>query len=464
MANKIYQPDMVLLESGFQSGRSVLVGEDGRIEAILPSEDSGNPKIVRLAGKALLPGFANAHSHTFQRLIRGRTETRGSSGDDFWTWREAMYRAAASVSADDVYDVARMTFMEMVMAGTTTVGEFHYLHRAPTGGKSHARAYPDPNVLSKQIIAAAESVGLRIALLRVAYARAGYELPPHAGQARFYESPEEYLENTATLADEFKTDHAWVGVAPHSIRAVPLDQLEQIAAWARERGLVMHMHAAEQIAELAACRREYAATPVSLLAQRGLLSSKTTLVHAIHITEEEMDALAEAEAVICPCPTTERNLGDGIINAAKAVQRGIRFAFGSDSQALIDPLEDAREIEYHLRLQIQKRVILDDLQGVNLAHRLFSYATTGGAQALGFDSGVIAVGRPADFTTVDLNDPSIAGNSVEDLLSLIVFGLSRTAIRDVIVGGKHILHNGRHNLQDEIVNLYQSVYQKVWSA
>src|SRR5580698_2948553 len=208
MANKIYQPDMVLLESGFQSGRSVLVGEDGRIEAILPSEDSGNPKIVRLAGKALLPGFANAHSHTFQRLIRGRTETRGSSGDDFWTWREAMYRAAASVSADDVYDVARMTFMEMVMAGTTTVGEFHYLHRAPTDGKGRAGAYPDPNVLSKQIIAAAESVGLRIALLRVAYARAGYELPPHAGQARFYESPEEYLENTAALAAEFQNERA----------------------------------------------------------------------------------------------------------------------------------------------------------------------------------------------------------------------------------------------------------------
>jgi formimidoylglutamate deiminase len=318
--------------------------------------------------------------------------------------------------------------------------------------------------LSKQIIAAAESVGLRIALLRVAYARAGYELPPHAGQARFYESPAEYLENTAALASELKDrrDAAWIGVAPHSIRAVPLDQLEQIVAWARERGFVIHMHAAEQVAELAACRREYGAAPVELLAQRGLLSDKTTLVHSIHITDEEMDALAAANTTICSCPTTERNLVDGIIDAAKAVQRGIRFAFGSDSQALIDPLEDAREIEYHLRLQIQKRVVLDDVHGVNLAERLFGYATVGGAQALGFDSGVIAPGRPADFFAIDLNDLSIAGNFADDLLASIVFGLSRTAIQDVIVGGKHILISGRHKLQDEIVNLYQSVYQKVW--
>jgi formimidoylglutamate deiminase len=459
MAKKLFLPDMVLLESGFVAERGVLIGDDGRIEGVGTCEEYPDAEIVRLAGKALLPGFANAHSHTFQRLIRGRSENRGSNGDDFWSWREAMYRAAGSIDAEDIYHVARMAFLEMVLAGTTTVGEFHYLHRAQDGG-----AYPDPNLLSRQIIAAAKSVGLRIALLRVAYTRAGFELPPHAGQARFYEPPAEYLENTAALAAEFSSDQAWVGVAPHSIRAVPLGQMEQIVAWARERGLVIHMHAAEQVAELAACRREYGATPIELLAQRGLLSNKTTLVHAIHITDAEMDALAASDTVICSCPTTERNLGDGIIDAATAAQRGIRFAFGSDSETLIDPLEDARELEYHLRLQIQKRVILDDVHGVDLATRLFGYATAGGAQALGFDSGVIAAGRPADFFTVDLRDPSIAGNSSRDLLPLITFGLSRTAIRDVIVGGNAICNNGQHKLQGEIVNLYQSVYQKVWGA
>jgi formimidoylglutamate deiminase len=456
---RAYQPDLLLTENGFEPDRTIVVSDDGRIEAVLSNDEAVGHAPVKLAGRALLPGFANAHSHTFQRLIRGRVETRGASGDDFWTWREAMYRAANSVDADDVFHMARMAFMEMVMAGTTTVGEFHYVHRDRDG-----RAYSDPNLLSRKILAAAESVGLRIALLRTAYFRAGYELPPHAGQARFYETPQEYLENTASLAAEVHGKKAWTGVAPHSIRAVPLAELETIAAWARERGLVIHMHAAEQMAELAACRREYGATPLQLLAERGLLSEKTTLVHAIHITDDEMDALAAANTIICSCPTTERNLGDGIIDAAKAAQRGIRFAFGSDSQTLIDPLEDAREIEYHLRLQMQKRVVMDEMGGRNLSQRLFQYATEGGAQALGFDGGVLGPGRPADFFTVDLDDPSIAGNSPEDLLAAIVFGMSRTAIRDVYVGGGAILRDGRHPLQDEIVDSYQSVYKKVWHS
>jgi formimidoylglutamate deiminase len=413
--------------------------------------------VTELRGKAILPGFVNAHSHSFQRLIRGRTETRGAGGDDFWSWREPMYRAALSVDADDVYHVARMAFLEMVMAGTTTVGEFHYLHRAHDG-----RAYDDPNLLAKKIIAAAESVGLRIALLRAAYTRAGYELEAHVGQRRFYETPEEYLANTAALAKELKgSKTAWLGVAPHSIRAVPLAQIEEIAAWARERDLPIHMHAAEQKAELTACKREYGTTPVVLLAKHDLLSS-TTLVHAIHITDEEMDALAETDAVICSCPTTERNLGDGIIDAAKAAARGIRFAFGSDSQAQIDPLEDAREIEYHLRLQIEKRAVLDEINGQNMSQILFQYVTVGGAEALGFDGGVLGAGRPADFVTIDLDDVSIAGSSPGDLLPLVVFGMDRTAIKDVIVGGEHIYKDGTHPLADEIVERYKEVHRKVW--
>lgn len=466
----LYQPDLVLLDGEFHSGRTLLTGDDGRIAAILDSEhDSDTVSLypsTRLPGKAILPGFVNAHSHTFQRLIRGRSENRGANGDDFWTWREAMYRAALAVDAEDVYHVARMAFLEMVSAGTTTVGEFHYLHRQPNG-----TPYADPNLLSKQIIAAARSVGLHIALLRVAYTRAGYELPPHPGQARFYETPGEYLDNTSALAAELDSQsnsasapHAWLGVAPHSIRAVPLAQLEEVIDWARSRNLPMHMHAAEQPAELTACRREYGATPVELLAQHGLLSDKLTLVHAIHITNSEVDALSAANTIICSCPTTERNLGDGIIAAAEAAQRGIRFAFGSDSQAQIDPLEDARELEYHLRLQKMKRVVLDGIHSTPLATRLFGYATLGGAQSLGFDSGTFGPERPADFFAVDLNDLSIAGNSRSDLLPLIVFGLARTAITDVIVGGKHILKDAQHPLQREIVENYQRVYNKVWPS
>jgi len=455
---QVYRADLVFIDGEFRSDCALLVGDDGHISKVLgPGEETEHP-VTHLRGKDILPGFVNAHSHTFQRLIRGRTETRGVGGDDFWSWREPMYRAALSVDADDVYHVARMAFLEMVMAGTTTVGEFHYLHRAQDG-----RAYDDPNLLAKKIIAAAESVGLRIALLRVAYARAGYELPPHEGQRRFYETPEEYLANTAALdLDLAGSQQAWLGVAPHSIRAVPLKQLEEIVAWARERDLPVHMHAAEQVGELKACQREYGGTPVELLAQRGLLSAKTTLVHAIHVTDKEMDALAEADTVICSCPTTERNLGDGIIDAAKAAAKGIRFAFGSDSETQIDPLEDARQLEYHLRLQIQKRAVLDEIAGLNMSQRLLRYATAGGAESLGFDSGVLAAGRPADFFAIDLDDPSIAGNSAADLLPIVVFGLVRPTIRDVIVGGKHIYKDGFHPLAEEIISHYKEVHRKVW--
>ncbi|HZD50924.1 MAG TPA: formimidoylglutamate deiminase, partial [Silvibacterium sp.] len=418
---QVYRADLVFLDGEFRADCGLLVDDTGRIMKVLGRGEETEHPVTYLDGKAVLPGFVNAHSHTFQRLIRGRTETRGVGGDDFWSWREPMYRAALSVDADDVYHVARMAFLEMVMAGTTTVGEFHYLHRAPNG-----RAYEDPNLLTNKVIAAAESVGLRIALLRVAYARAGFELPPHDGQRRFYETPEEYLTNTSELEKGLRgSETAWLGVAPHSIRAVPLKQLEEIVGWAREHDLPIHMHAGEQKAELAACTREYGATPVELLTKHGLLSAKTTLVHAIHVTDEEMDALAAADAVICSCPTTERNLGDGIIDAAKAAARGIRFAFGSDSEAQIDPLEDARELEYHLRLQMQKRAVLDEINGHNLSQSLFQYATIGGAESLGCDGGVLASGRPADFLAIDLEDPSIAGNSAAALLPMVVFGLDR---------------------------------------
>ena len=457
---QVYRADLIYLDGEFRPNHGLLVGDDGRIAKVLEPDEHMDHPATHFSGRAILPGFVNAHSHTFQRLIRGRTETRGMAGDDFWSWREPMYRAALGLDADDVYHVARMTFLEMVMAGTTTVGEFHYLHRAQDG-----RPYDDGNLLAKRIIAAAESVGLRIALLRVAYARAGYQLPPRDGQLRFYESPEEYLANTAALEQELRgSKTSWLGVAPHSIRAVPLAQMEGIVAWARKLGLPVHMHAAEQRAELAACIREYRTTPVDLLADRGLLSPKMTLVHAIHVTNAEIDALAEANTVICSCPTTERNLGDGIIDAAKVARRGIRFAFGSDSQAQIDPLEDARELEYHLRLQIEKRAMLDGISGMNLSQRLLHYATIGGAESLGFDSGVLRAGRPADFFAIDLADLSIAGNTSEDLLAVVIFGMNRRAITDVVVGGNHICSNRSHPLTDEIVAQYKQVHRKVWGV
>jgi formimidoylglutamate deiminase len=403
-------------------------------------------------GKARLPGFVNAHSHTFQRLIRGKSESRVTSGRDFWSWRGTMYHAAAQLSPQDVYDVARMTFLEMLLSGTTTVGEFHYLHNAP-GGKP----YDDPNILSKQVIAAARSVGIRIVLLRSAYLRSGYELPPDPGQIRFFETAAQFLRNIEALAKEYPTGSTvQLGVAPHSLRAVPLPDLKEIAAWCRERALPLHMHVAEQLGENEACEREYGLTPVALLSREGLLGPDFTAVHAIHVSAEEIDMLAAADTTVCSCPTTERNLGDGVLAADQLMRKRIRIALGSDSQAQIDPLEDARELEYHLRLERQQRAILDQIDGQPLAARLFDCATANGARALG-------VPANDDCFTVDWDDVSIAGHAQDDLLPMAVFSLNRSAIRDVRVNGQWVIRDQRHPLQEEIIARYKELCHKVWA-
>jgi formimidoylglutamate deiminase len=223
------------------------------------------------------------------------------------------------------------------------------------------------------------------------------------------------------------------------------------------------MHVAEQVAENAACLKEYGVTPVALLGREKLLGSDFTAVHAIHISAEETRMLFETSTTICSCPTTERNLGDGVLAADQAMKEGISIALGSDSQAQIDPLEDARELDYHLRLQYQQRAILDQIDGQALAARLFECATVNGARALAVPTGDLAPGSFADFFTVDLRDPSIAGHSVEDILSLLVFSLNRSAIRDVVVSGRLIIQDQRHALQNEIVSRYGELHRKVWA-
>ena len=421
-------PDLVYVDGRFESGRAVVCDSGGKIVEI-----TGNPTdAIRLSGRAMLPGMVNAHSHGFQRVIRGRTEHRSEhSSDSFWTWREQMYAAANTLEPDDIYAASRLAFFEMALTGITAVGEFHYIHHARDGS-----SYSDPNLLEREVIRAARDVGIRIALLRVAYARAGYQTEPNPQQVRFIEeSPELYLKNLEQLLD-VNDEMAWIGVAPHSVRAVPLDYLKTIIAFANEHALPVHMHVAEQPAEVSACIAEYGRSPVALLETEGLLSKRFTAVHAIHVTPKAIAALARNGALVCACPTTERNLGDGVVPVDAYFDAGVRVSLGTDSQIQIDLLEDARELEYHLRLQKMERNVLAPM----LAQRLFDCATVNGAASIGFDGGRIRRGAAADFFTVDLNDPSIAVAAVDDLLTNIVFSLSQRAVRDVIVGGRRIIN------------------------
>jgi formimidoylglutamate deiminase len=460
-----FVPDMLYTSGRFARDLALVCDSTGRIIRIIPSAQLHDEKRIRLVNRAMLSGMVNAHSHAFQRVLRARTEYRTGDRDSFWTWRELMYSAATRLTPEDVYDASRMAFLEMALSGITGVGEFHYLHQSPDG-----TPYDDPNLLAKEVIRAAGDVGLRIALLRVAYARSGFNVEANPKQARFIESdPHTYLKNLEHLQESAGVSQtAWVGSAPHSARAVPLDYLREVIGYANDRSLKVHMHVAEQPAEVSACVEEYGRTPVALLESEGLLSDRFTAVHAIHVTPKAIPSFAKTGALVCACPTTERNLGDGVVPADEYLKHGVAICLGTDSHAQIDLFEDARELEYHLRLQKLERAVLDrqsqvsSLKSQGLAARLFDCATINGARSIGATSGSLEAGKPADFFTIDLNDPAIAGSSENDLLASIVFSASRAAVREVVVSGKPIVSEGQHLIQEEVVERFADLQRRLW--
>ena len=456
-----YRPDLLLVDGVFRSGYALEVDDDGTVAYVGPCQDGGDATVLRMAGRAMLPGMIDIHSHSFQRALRGRAESRRRSGPDFWSWRNIMYRCALALSPEEIYDVARMAFLEMMFAGITTVGEFHYLHRAPSGA-----SYDDPNLLAKQVIRAAESVGIRIVLLRCGYVRAGFELPPDPGQIRFIEpNAEKFLRDAEMLQADIAAMPATVsfGLAPHSVRAVPREYLKTISAWAQGYGLPLHMHVAEQPAEIGACVAEYGLTPFAFLDELGLLTPDFTAIHAIHLQPGEIERMARGKITVGACPTTERNLGDGILCADELIDAGVSIAFGTDSHTQTDALENARELESNLRLRHLQRAVLDGRQGESLPALLFDFATRGGARSLHVETGTLETGKAADFFTVDLSDCSIAGSLPEELLTNIVFSMSGSAVRDVAVSGRMVIEDRQHSLQSEIIQAFCRVQQRLGS-
>ncbi|HEY5676400.1 MAG TPA: formimidoylglutamate deiminase [Myxococcales bacterium] len=427
---RIFQPDLLFSGGRVLTGAQLLV-RDGRVESVGDIPEATDAEVVALRGRAVLPGLVAAHSHAFQRAIRGRTEHRAQARDDFWSWREAMYAAAERLSPEDLYAVSRFCFLEMARAGVTAVGEFHYLHRDAAG-----RPYADPNELDLAVARAAREAGLRLVLLRVAYARSGYRMPANPRQKRFIEgSADEYLSNLDALSK-----HVPVGAAPHSVRACPAEWIRDIAQEAFRRGWPLHLHVAEQRAEVDQCAAEHGTTPALLLERLGALRERTTAVHAVHLTADDIAALARARATVCACPTTERNLGDGVVRADLLLAAGARLCVGSDSEVQLSPLEDARQLEYHLRLVREERAILDPEQGGvgGLGAKLYGIASEGGMRSLGLPGGGLRPGEPADFVVVDLDDPSIAGANAEDLMANVTFSMERTALRETWVAGERL--------------------------
>ena len=457
--------DLTYHEGNFESGLAIVADSTGVIRRFSREPDD-LINSVRLENRALLPGLVNVHSHTFQRAIRARTEHRTTAErDTFWTWREAMYHAANRLTPDDIYAVARMAFLEMLLSGITTVGEFHYLHHAPDG-----TPYSDRNLLAQYVLLAADEVGLRIVLLRTAYARSGWNKPPNSGQARFITpDPADFIADTEALRSSvpkvFPDAKASVAVAPHSVRALPLNYILAVASFANAAHLPLHMHVSEQPAEIEECLAEHGVRPLELLRDRGVLSARFTGIHAIHVTHAEVQALARAGARVCACPTSERNLGDGAVPADRLSDEHVGVCFGSDSNIQIDLLEDARLLEYHLRMnRLERAVLAPSPGGSALARRLFQSATETGATALGVPVGNLQIGKSADFFTVDLNDVCIAGADPPSLLSHVVFSFERTAIREVCVAGEMQIEDGHHPLEGEIVRDFGQVQRRLWGS
>lgn len=435
---KYLVPDFVYTPEGLQVNTAIAISDDGRIAAIVPyakgqalggAEDAA-AEIDLLPGVALLPGFVNAHSHVFQRALRGHTHRPLSQQDTFWTWRRAMYAEAQRLTPDLLYEGAVRTYREMLAAGYTSVGEFHYVHHQPDG-----TPYADSNAMSQALLQAGRDAGIRVVLLMTAYAQSGFNQPPEEGQRRFCDaSVAAYLERVEAL----RATGVPMGVAPHSVRAVPADWFRAITSYSHKHDLPLHVHADEQVAEIEQCQAAYGCTPIELLERFGALGHMTTVVHATHASAGEIALLARRGCTVCVCPTTEGDLGDGIAPYMELLAQGIPLAIGSDSNTRLDPIEELRWAEYSARMRYQRRrVLVADALG-SPGPLLLDYGTYRGARSLGLETGAIEQGMLADFVAIDMTHPSLAGWNAEDFLDVLFFGTSAGVMVGTWVGGKRM--------------------------
>lgn len=405
----------------------VLEVSGDRIAAVRTGTPAPPPGAEVLRGLTL-PGLANAHSHAFHRALRGTVQTGSGT---FWTWREVMYRVADRLTPDSYFALARAAYAEMALAGVTAVGEFHYVHHAPGG-----TPYADPNAMGEALIAAAAEAGIRITLLDTAYLSAGFGEPPGPHQLRFSDGTAEAWAERASALKELP--HARIGAAVHSVRAVPADQLATVAAWAAERAAPLHVHLSEQTAENEACLAAHGCTPARLLADHGVLGPRTTGVHNTHLTDEDIALVGASGTGTCMCPTTERDLADGIGPAPALQAAGSPLSLGSDSHAVVDPFEEARALELNERLRSRTR-------GHWTAAALLRAATEDGHRALGWEgAGRLAAGAPADFAAVALDSVRTAGPEPRLAAETAVFAASAADVRDVVVGGSRIVRDHGH--------------------
>jgi formimidoylglutamate deiminase len=448
--------DQALLPDGWAAAVRIGIDTNGDIAAVeAGASDAGE----RVAG-IVLPGMPNLHSHAFQRAMAGLAERAGAAGQDsFWTWRETMYGFVARLTPQDLRAIAAQLYVEMLKAGYTAVGEFHYLHHDPDG-----QPYADRAAMSEAVAAAAGETGIGLTHLPVLYQRGGFDdQAPGSVQRRFVTDTDDFLRLVEAVANRHAEDRNFrIGIALHSLRAVPPDALDAAVAAMRalDSGVPVHIHAAEQGQEVEDCLAWSGRRPVEWLLANAPVDARWCLIHATHMTDRETRELAASGAVAGLCPTTEANLGDGLFPLRAYLAAGGRIGIGSDSQVSVSPVEELRWLEYGQRLTARQRTIAAAPGGATGA-RLYRLALAGGAQALGRPIGAIAAGHRADLIVLDPEHPILAGRHGDAALDSFVFSGNACPIRHVLVGGRWLVRDGQHAQEDRIATAYRAVVRRL---
>ena len=444
--------ESALLPGGWARDVLFEIAGDGSLAAVTPDAAGGD--LARYAHRAagpVLPGMPNLHSHAFQRAMAGLTERAGGAGEDsFWTWRRVMYDFVGRLTPGQVEAIAAQLYVEMLKAGYTAVGEFHYLHHNADG-----RPYADPAEMSERIVRAARATGIGLTLLPVLYACGGFGgRPAGPGQRRFLHDLDGFLALVCGLIERHGRDpQLRVGIAPHSLRAVTPELLAGAVAGLAgiDAAAPVHIHVAEQTEEVEECIAWSGQRPVEWLLDHAPVGAHWCLVHATHMTEAETGRLAASGAVAGLCPTTEANLGDGLFPAREYLRRGGAIGIGSDSHVSVSPVEELRWLEYGQRLVHRRRNLL---AGSGAA--LYRAALVGGAWALGRPVGKLAAGCRADLVVLDAERPTLVGKSGDTLLDALVFAGNDNLVRDVMVGGRWLVEDGHHVAEHAVLARYRA--------
>ncbi len=445
--------ERALLPDGWAHDVVFTISDAGDLTAVTPNAAADG---AERAGGTVLPGMPNLHSHAFQRAMAGLAERAGPAGDSFWTWREVMYGFVRRLRPEHVQAIAAQLYVEMLKAGYTAVGEFHYLHHDPEG-----RPYTDPAEMARRVVAAARDTGIGMTLLPVLYGYGGFGgQPAGAGQRRFLNEPDRLLAIIGAIRTDTAADpQVAVGLAPHSLRAVTHETLMAAVAGMQSMDVdaPIHIHVAEQGKEVQDCIEWSGARPVEWLLQNAPVDARWCLVHATHITDEEATRLAASGAVAGLCPTTEANLGDGVFPAPDYLAAGGAFGIGSDSHISVSPIEELRWLEYGQRLTHKQRNLLAGGEAApSVGARLFRRAVAGGTQALARPIGRLAPGCRADFLVLDDNCPTLYGRDDDVLLDALIFAGNANPVRAVMAGGRWVVQDGRHRQEDKVFAAYKA--------